>query len=372
MNSSYIVEGFVVKPCTSSTVDDIVYKNRGRVVVKNIIINQTNSDISARMPNKQSIMLRKRPGRNSEKNVIVIIAICQYDHLNNLIGEDQIKYTINESELHDQGILVDQSILIYFSKNEAIAAHPFDIEEYGEALERAIKESEETNTIYIAANDPTGQNKSLYIQLLGERIEVKCTSLPAKNPTLHINLKGRYDVHCILNFDISKLFEERYLILKSSSGDHKIPIGITKRDLIAAIDADTLENITNAHENHSVTVSKSMENLKKEHNLVVKQLNHVIEEKNAEIVKLKTENARQQALIDSYVQKEKSKIVHDTLDYKKEEQQHKSTRASIAADGEATKFIGSAAKVGLGIAAGAAAVVLAPKLLLAGLIGLFI
>lgn len=260
--------------------------------------------------------------------------------------------------------LTNEQILICLEEREHLAKHPCLVSSYDTVHLEAVRESAKSSpTITFAANDPNPNSllETIYCAVFNDIVPIRCTHYPAANSRFEITISHGTTVRVI----VSNSFDELQTLghIKFDHEGTLIVLGVTE------ISART-------HWNHlikeSVTYSRDMFQtiLKREVAEVEAKAGRVSEDlkqtNKSLIIKIQElENNLREAVTarDTLMGGKKleaelgrQNLSTETIEYRRDEQVHRSQRAAMASGDEILKTASTVAKVLIGVTLGAAVV----------------
>lgn len=313
------------------------------------------------------IRLRTRTGAAYSGNNMLIVPIYK-------------SIEIPENELNS-GPYYSVELNLMFSRTDSTIRvdHPQNKQVQHKAMVRAMANIKAAPTVGVAINYPHQPDRTVFCYILGRICKLTTESYySAGEPSVEVFFKDGDTCLPVLSQELPEFGKLDAIVVPGEDNFPPLILG-TSETLVK----DKLEEYNTNHrvltmaESDEYFANKLAQARKRAQadidTLTVEctKLQDALHDKEIELVKANTSLASVQGIISGEGSLKKLDAQAEMIEYKRDEQAHKSSRAAMSAGTEATKFISTAAKVGIGIAAGVAAVLLMPGSVIGGLLSFF-
>jgi hypothetical protein len=259
--------------------------------------------------------------------------------------------------------LETEQILICLESREHLAKHPCLVASYDtvhlDAVRTAAKESP---TITFAANDPNPNSllDTIYCAIMGDIVPIACTHYPANNSRFEITISHGNTVRVVVSETFDELQTKGYAQL-----DHEgtlIVIGVTEIGARTHWNHHIKESVTYTKDVFQTLLQKEVAEANKQHVLAVEDLKHEVKVRSVRIQQLESELREAVVSRDTLLGGRKleaelgrQNLASETIEYRRDEQVHRSQRAAMSSGEEMLKSFGTVAKVLVGVTLGVVA-----------------
>ncbi len=357
-----------------------VPRNRDGLYLELAVVNETKEDVVliSQSGIKDTIAPRTPIARNTSNELIIFICkrigkAC--DDKGHLIIPDTVMTRVHVSKFSDAPYFCTEINTVIATTNASeYAEHPASCAKYDKVVDDALASIAGNDSIRITVNYPDHPPTDLYCALMGSILKITTTNLIATGPTLSVYSTLGGESTLVATHALAPLASLETESITNTSLVEPIVIGRThqgvsntyqeyKHTYLTLPRSEFTTYLDDHTAAYRLEVQDKMDMQDRELAKTIRER----DEKSQEVDNLRAQLGVVQGALESSSAVRRFGAQSEMMDYKRDEQVHKSSRAAISAGTETAKFVSTTVKIVGGVAIGIAAAVFAPTALLAGL-----